>query len=293
MHLDVSLAKLIQNGPGSLGINSGYLCHYLPVALAIRILSNSLGYLARTYLRWTVFVCVTIGSKILSLVINNSILFESGSHNISSVSVTSIIPISSVLSQFAVSNLPRFFLLLWVQLHLSCVYSRGVLMIIYIFLFLSRINITIIVSIWICCRRSLLITGLPIRLSNSILHLSSGLLFKLLSHLILFSEPDVPRFTRFIYIVSCHVCHWSLGLSSRFVGLLVHSIGSSLVVGGCHVEHGVIKVFEVVLSNIFLSSFSIGLISILTLLRIFGVDINELVLLQWQLLLIEIQHCFT
>ena len=97
MHLDVSLAKLIQNGPGSLGINSGYLCHYLPVALAIRILSNSLGYLARTNLRWWVFVWVTIGSKSLILDINNSILFESGSHYISSVLVTSIVPIFSVL----------------------------------------------------------------------------------------------------------------------------------------------------------------------------------------------------
>ena len=95
MYLDVSLSKLIQNRPGSLGINSGYLCHYLPVAL--RILCNSLWYLVRTNLRWWVFVWVTIGSKRLILVINNSILFESGSHYISSVLVTSIVPIFSVL----------------------------------------------------------------------------------------------------------------------------------------------------------------------------------------------------
>lgn len=154
-------------------------------------------------------------------------------------------------------------------------------MIIYIFLFLSRVNITIIVSIWICCSCWLLVTRLPIRLGNSILHLSSSLLFKLFSHLILFSEPDVSGFTSFINIVSCCVRHWSLGLSSRFVILLVDSIGSSLVVGDCHIKHGVIKVFKVMLRITFLTSFSatVLIIIILTLLWVFGMDINELIFL--------------
>ena len=104
MHLYVSLTKLIQNWPGPLRINCWNLCHYLPVILPIRILRNSLGYLVWTYLWWTVFVWITIRSKVLILIINNSILFESGSHNISSIFITRIIPIFPVLFQFVIRN---------------------------------------------------------------------------------------------------------------------------------------------------------------------------------------------
>ena len=183
-------------------------------------------------------------------------------------------------------------MLLWVQLHLSCIYGWRVDMIILIFLFFCRINITIIVSFWVLWLL-LLVTSLPIWLGNSILHLSCSLLLKLLSHLILFSKPDVLRFTNFICVVSSAAGHWSCWLCSRFVHLFVH-ISSSLVVDDGHVKHGVIKVFCIVLCNIFLSTIVVIVLnSILTLLWIFGVDINELVILQWQLLFVEIQYSFT
>ena len=107
MNLDVRLPELVQDWSGSFCIDSRYLSHNLSIIRAIVILTSTLNLLVRANLWWTIFVSVTIWSKVLTLarlvwrsiigiesrallVVDHSIFLQTSGEIVHSISITCV-----------------------------------------------------------------------------------------------------------------------------------------------------------------------------------------------------------
>ena len=218
MNLDVGLPELIQDWSGSFCIDGRDLGHDLSIIWTIIILTCWSCLLIWTDFGRTIFVSVSIRSKVFALgglvwrsipciqkvsswallVINYSILLQASSKVVHSVSITCVKSISFELFQFSMCHLLGFLNLLWIELYLSSIDSAWpTSMGIRVISFFCWVNIAIIVVIWLDSWW-IFTSSLSIGLSNPILKLINGLFFKLFTHLVFISIPWVLLLPIFI-----------------------------------------------------------------------------------------------
>lgn len=231
MRSDIALAYLVEDGPGTLGVDGRDLCHDLAVVVvgvivvlarrglllrrADLLCTGAFGAVAvvpvlalvRLVGRATALSCL-IALEAVLLVVVNSAPPEHFSKSTDSVSITGIQSVPPELSELAVGHLLGLLDLLRIELDLSRIDSVGATVALGVAL-LWGLQVTIVVVILgsLCGR---LAASLSVLLSDSALELVDGALFELLAHYFLFAEPCILGLARFIYVSCMILSIWSL-----------------------------------------------------------------------------------
>lgn len=195
----VSLTELIQDGPGTFGVYSGYLSHNLPV-VRVRVVGHLLGSsvccLVGTDLRrtstsgWVVLpltcsvgraaVAVVVSDIINVLVVVYSDLLQVVGQEAHSVAVAVVEAVSAELAELAVSHLLGLLHLSWVELDLGgvdCSTTSAYYGCVVVLLQVLWINVAVvIVMVYFLHSMTLRVASCSVGLSDSALELAYGTL---------------------------------------------------------------------------------------------------------------------